>query len=204
LKEVKNNGLIVFVKNAIEGQVKTRLAKTIGQGQALSVYLYMQKYLANLLSGVLSFEIYIFYSDFLTDQPDAWSGPNFKKRIQKGNDLGERMNNALDQILPLHQNVLLVGSDIAGLNLTILEEGFQRLNHFDTVLGPAQDGGYYLIGMKHSHPYIFQKMTWSHKQVMAQTIEKITELGLNYSLLPVLSDVDTYEDWVNHRHLFDS
>lgn len=204
MKEVKNNGLIVFVKNAIEGQVKTRLAKTIGQGKALSVYLYMQKYLAQLLREVKSFEIYIFYSDFLPDQPDIWSTPPFEKRIQHGKDLGERMNKALNQILSLHQNVLLVGSDIAGLNLTILEEGFQRLDQFDIVLGPAQDGGYYLIGMKQPHSHLFQKMTWSHDQVMTQTIEKIKELGLNYSLLPVLNDVDTYEDWVKDGHLFDS
>lgn len=201
MKEAKNNGLIVFVKNAIEGQVKTRLAKTIGRGQALSVYLFMQKYLAQQLLKV-PFETYIFYSAFLPDQLDVWSAPTFKKRLQEGKDLGERMNNALIEILSLHQNVILIGSDIAGLNLPMLNEGFNQLNQCELVIGPARDGGYYLIGMKQAIPSIFLNRTWSHGQVLAQTLEKIQSLELSFHLLPTLSDIDTYEDWVNYRHLF--
>jgi rSAM/selenodomain-associated transferase 1 len=200
-REITINGLIVFVKNAIEGRVKTRLAKTIGQGQALSVYLYMQNHLAQWLMDV-PFEVYIFYSSYIPAEPDIWSLSCYKKKVQEGKDLGERMNIAFNQVLPFHQNVLLIGSDIAGLNLNILNEGFEQLNRNDLVIGPAQDGGYYAIGMKKSNPFIFENMTWSHDKVLGQTIEKINQIGLTFHLLPELSDVDTYEDWVQNRHLF--
>lgn len=203
LKDQKTNGLIVFVKNAIEGHVKTRLAKTIGQGPALSVYRHMQNHLAQWLMDV-PFEVHIFYSSFIPVEPtDMWSSPNFNKNVQKGVDLGERMHHAFQQLLEVYQNVLLIGSDIAGLNLNILEEGFEQLSRYDIVVGPAKDGGYYLIGMKQTAPSIFQNMTWSHENVLQDTIEKIQSIGLSFHLLPGLSDVDTYEDWVQNRHLFE-
>jgi rSAM/selenodomain-associated transferase 1 len=202
-KDQKINGLIVFVKNAIEGQVKTRLAKTIGQGQALSVYLGMQNHLAKCLKDV-PFEVHVLYSSFLPTEQDCWAAPQFQKGIQKGNDLGERMDLAIQQMLSVYQNVLLIGSDIAGLNLNVLQEGFQQLEYHDIVIGPTKDGGYYLIGMKKPISSIFQNMTWSHEKVMRQTIEQIQKLGLTFHLLPELSDIDTYEDWVQNRHQFES
>jgi rSAM/selenodomain-associated transferase 1 len=144
------------------------------------------------------------YSSFLPTEQDCWAAPQFQKGIQKGNDLGERMDLAIQQMLSVYQNVLLIGSDIAGLNLNVLQEGFQQLEYHDIVIGPAKDGGYYLIGMKKAISSIFQNMPWSHEKVMRQTIEQIQKLGLTFHLLPELSDIDTYEDWVQNRHQFES
>jgi rSAM/selenodomain-associated transferase 1 len=125
------------------------------------------------------------------------AGPAYDCIAQQGADLGARMNQVfLDLWQRGHRNIVLIGSDLPALPLQILNDAFARLSSEEDriVLGPSRDGGYYLIGMNQPAPEIFENMTWSHDQVLAQTVAKLTKSGVKFSLLPACYDLDTLAD----------
>ena len=196
---MKNNALIVFVKNPVEGKVKTRLAASIGTRNALEAYVAMLKQ-TERTAAVIDAHRYVYYSDFI-GQDDGWSGSLFSKRLQQGGDLGERMNNALKEVLDHHSKAVLIGSDIPGLSSEIIRQAFVVLDDHDGVIGPAEDGGFYLIGLKRACPELFAEMTWSHSNVLANTCSRLNQYGLSYRMLQTLRDVDDEEDWKNLKAL---
>lgn len=190
---MNSQALIITIKNPQKGKVKTRLAATMGEERALDIYLALLAHTRRITSLVAT-QHYLFYSDFV-DEKDEWPPRFFIKKLQIGKDIGERMANALEAVLQYHQKAVLVGSDIPGLSVTILELAFEKLSTHDFVIGPAADGGYYLVGMKAFEPSVFKGMTWSTDTVFEKTVEKIESLGKSWYRLPVLSDVDREEDW---------
>ena len=108
------------------------------------------------------------------------------------------MADALSFVLSLHQKALIIGSDCPGLTPEILDAGYRSLDEKDIVLGPADDGGYYLLGCIELHPALFANIKWSTPSVLDQTIEKIKEANLSYCLLEKLHDIDTAEDWIRY------
>lgn len=194
--------LIVFVKNPQAGRVKTRIAAEAGAEKALEIYLEL---LDITLRQVLTFvsERCIFYSDHI-DNNDVWS-VHFSRHLQHGSDLGERMFYAFVKIfssLPPDEKckVLLIGSDCPYINAAILQQASAQLDETDCVIGPAVDGGYYLIGFSvMPDKHIFSGISWSTSSVYSDTIKKLAEAGYSLGVLPVLSDVDTLADW--HRYL---
>jgi rSAM/selenodomain-associated transferase 1 len=195
--------LIVFVKNPQAGRVKTRIAADAGPEKALEIYLEL---LDITRSQALSFDSgrYIFYSDHIDDQ-DAWSD-QFSRHLQDGSDLGERMFNAFFKIfssLPPDEKckVILMGSDCPFINATLLEQASTQLDEADCVIGPAVDGGYYLIGFSvMPDKRIFSGISWSTSSVYSNTIKKLAETKYSFSVLPMLSDVDTLADWQRYRN----
>jgi len=194
--EKKEAALLIFIKNAKKGKVKTRLAATLGQEKALQIY---EALLDHTRKVALSVEVerYLFYSDYI-HQNDAWSNRDFVKLVQEGSDLGARISAAFASTLPSNQKVVIIGSDCASLTHAILEEAFDQLDDYPFVLGPAVDGGYYLLGMKDLAPSIFRGIDWSTEKVFAQTVQKMEALGKPYYRLPVLSDIDVEADWERH------
>lgn len=188
-----SDALIVFVKNPVVGKVKTRLAATMGDQRALDIYLELLEKTRCTLSS-LSCTLYIYYSDFV-DDADDWTTPPFLKRLQQGSDLGARMHHALRECLLSHPKAVLVGSDIPELQEIHIQEAFLALDNCDYVLGPAMDGGYYLVGMKSPETTIFQDISWSTPMVLEQTLQHIRTAGQQVQLLSVLSDIDTAADW---------
>ena len=189
------NVLIIFVKNLIEGQVKTRLAATLGDDTAMDIY---KRLLKNAHDKMQSFEVdkIVSYSDFIVE--DIWENNLFQKEIQEGNDLGERMGNAFKSSFTAgYKKSIIIGTDCPGINIDILEEGFLKLNNSDVVIGPAADGGYYLLGMNKVHSFLFQKIKWSTDKVLQQTIDLCDKNHLSYFLLPELSDVDEEKDLIH-------
>ncbi len=185
--------LIIFVKNPILGKVKTRLAKTVGDQYALHVYLHLLNYTASIAAKSSS-DIAIYYSDFV-DNNDLWSNNRYQKYIQKGNSLGERMNNAfIEAFQKNYEKALIIGSDCAQLTTEIINNAFKKLNEVDVVIGPAYDGGYYLLGMKKYYIDFFLNKEWSTSEVYSQTVDDVKRLNLSYATLPVLLDIDTEED----------
>ena len=91
--------------------------------------------------------------------------------------------------------VMILGSDCAQIQADIIEEGFEALNEHDFVIGPALDGGYYLLGMRSFNPAIFKNIVWSSESVFSSTVEVIKNLESSYYLLPELSDIDYIDDW---------
>ena len=182
------NQLIIFARPLKVGAVKRRLAKVIGDKMALVLYAKMFNITLEAAQSS-SGELILYYSE----QPDFNEG---KYQIQSGNNIGERMNHAITQEFSAEkfQHVCLIGSDCPDINTDLLDQAFESLKDVDVVIGPASDGGYYLIGMKKPHPELFSKITWSTSSVLSSTIKNCLRLGLSYHLLEELSDLDEVED----------
>lgn len=187
--------LIIFVKNEEVGKVKTRLAKTVGDEEALKIY---QKLLQHTFDQVKPLEVKkeVWYSKYI-DKDDLWNEEIFSKKIQRGNDLGERMSQACRESFGEEgmQKVVIIGSDCAELTTEILYQAFRALDQYDLVIGPATDGGYYLLGMSSYFPALFKDIAWSSDIVLKQTIKKAKHEKADYYLLEELNDVDQNEDW---------
>ncbi|MBO6792867.1 MAG: TIGR04282 family arsenosugar biosynthesis glycosyltransferase [Balneolaceae bacterium] len=194
------NDLIIFVKNPVLGTAKTRLAVSIGNEAALVVYLQLLAYTKDV---ALSIDVNrsVWYSSNI-DKNDMWTNEDFTKRLQFGDDLGEKMKNAFRKTFEEQNSsaVVIIGSDCAELEPNHIKQAFEELLNSDVVIGPARDGGYYLLGMSKFHPQLFESISWSTSSVAEQTIEIVNKLGLSYQLLEELNDVDTVEDWKQVKH----
>lgn len=194
----KNKALAVFLKNRILGQVKTRLAKDVGPEKALEIYSRLYVHTLSVAKGV-SAEIHGFYAT----ESEAHSTFD-RVHLQEGLGLGERMKNAFALLFKRHECVVLIGSDLPELSKALIEKAYVLLEENDLVLGPAVDGGYYLIGLRSAQPQLFEKMSYSHPDVLAQTLERAKETNLSVALLEPLRDLDTLEDLKHFNYLIDS
>ena len=187
---MKKNLLIIFVKNAKLGKVKTRLAKTIGNEKALAIYHQLLE-ITEKATHEIVMDQRVYYSEEIEEK--GWEGR--EKRIQEGGDLGARMKNAFEKgFNDGYTRIVLVGSDLPDLSKEIIENGFESLRDNEIVFGPAEDGGYYLVGMRNKEFSIFENKPWSTKGLLKKTTNELAESNTNYGLLKMLNDVDTYED----------
>ena len=185
--------LVVFVKNLIKGKVKTRLAKTIGDQEAYRVYEKLVSITEKSASGS-NCKKEVWYSDYI-DHEDLFDKTIFKKRLQNGENLGQRMKSSIAKGFDEgYGKVVIIGSDCPDLSTEIIEEAFEQLNSNDVVIGPSPDGGYYLLGMNKFTPQLFHGIDWSTPNVLNQTTDVLDYLNYKYAKLPVLNDVDTKED----------
>jgi len=193
-----NDILLLLIRNPRLGKVKTRLARTVGDAEALHIYRILLEKTRQAALGVQA-ERWLFYSDFM-ETGDDWPETHFQKKVQSGGDLGDRMEQAFQQAFDAGAGkVLIIGSDCPGLTGLLLQEAFDRLDNADFVLGPTPDGGYYLLGMKDLDVSVFRGIVWSTDTVRTSTLEKIQAAGKTCSLLPELSDVDTEADWLTYK-----
>lgn len=189
---VYTNSLIIFIKNPVLGTVKTRLAESIGEAKALRVYQHLLDKTQQVTTPVNAHKL-LFYSDHI-DSNDQWPNKVFEKHTQQGHNLGDKMYHALKDALKKSTKVVIVGSDCNELTTAMIEKAFLELDNHDVVLGPAKDGGYYLLGLKQVVPGIFSNVEWSTNKVLRQTIERLDKLSKNYFLLEELNDIDTLQD----------
>jgi uncharacterized protein len=188
-----NSLLIIFYRNPEIGKVKTRLAATLGDSSALAIYLYLTAHTKSITEN-LTVDKAVYYSNHI-DTEDNWQNTSYKKYIQTGADLGERMANAFMQGFQSgYRSICIIGTDCFELTSGIIDEAFIRLRSHDTVVGPAKDGGYYLLGLNTYHAELFTNKLWSTHSVCADTIQDIVTLGLKYHELPALTDVDEEKD----------
>lgn len=189
----KEHLLMIFVKNPEKGKVKTRLAKSVGDLEALLVYKKLLYYTVQVASGV-PVSRQIWYSSFI-DYKDSIDQGVFEKRLQEGDDLGARMKKAFARAFDEgFDRVLIIGSDCPGLTEEVILNAFNVLDSHQVVIGPSEDGGYYLLGMRKFIPDLFADVNWSTETVYEKTVETVKNLGLSYSTLPVLNDIDTAAD----------
>ena len=187
--EGKSRLLIVFVRNPAKGRVKKRLAASVGEEAALQIYQQLLEGLAAVLREV-EVQQEVHYSDFIPEQ-DLWGGK--EKRLQEGEDLGERMAGAFQKgFQEGYRQIVLIGSDLPYLSPQDLQAAFSALDKHDYVLGPAEDGGYYLIGMKSLNSKLFRNKSWGSSSVLQETLEELQNDSL--FLLEERRDLDTYED----------
>ena len=183
--------LIIFVRRPVLGKVKTRLAATIGDENALLVYRHLLARTKNITQE-LAINKFVFYADEI-DTDDLWNG--YEKHLQSGYDLGERMKNAFQLLLKEgFRKIIIIGSDCLEMDACLLNNAFKELNKTDVVIGPAKDGGYYLLGMKNNHSFLFDISNWSTATVYADTINLMNVNKLSYTALTKLKDVDTEDD----------
>ena len=183
--------LIVFAKNIKLGKVKTRLAASIGDDGAFKVYKRLFEITEQEVNKLEDCSIHVYFSDVIIDD----KFPNHSKFVQQGNDLGERMKNAFQDGFDAGFNEIIgIGTDLPDLSSSILLEGFNSLSKHDTVFGPAEDGGYYLIGMRKMHNCIFENKPWSTDRLLVETCKELDEKQISCAHLIDLNDVDTIED----------
>ena len=190
---IEDKALILFIRNPEKGKVKTRLAKGVGEEKALRIYKSLLEHTRRQALAVEARRL-LFYADYI-NHDDEWKEPDFEKYLQEGQGLGSRMNHSFEIALRQSRSALLVGSDIAQLTTQIMEDAFRQLETHDFVIGPAKDGGYYLLGMKEPSPPLFEGIEWSTPTVFAETVAIIEGMGKTYALAPELSDIDYAEDW---------
>ena len=185
--------LIIFLKYPELGRSKTRLAKDIGNENALKVYIELLEH-TQLISKQLKIDKYLFY-DKVTANKMPWGDDIYHTAYQIESDLGGRMQNAFEQLfLKGYDRVVIIGSDCYELTQEIIEQAFELLNTSDAVIGPAKDGGYYLLGLRKLIPQLFSDVAWSTDEVFSATVKTLENLNISYSTTPILSDIDTIED----------
>jgi len=189
--------VLLFVKVPEKGCVKTRLARDFNDDFAVRLYESMALDTIDTLKRI-PFPFRICYSppDAL-DRMQAWLGREQVYMPQSGEDLGERMEQAFVRVLSEGMNrVSLIGSDIPGLSPGILTEAFNALESKDAVIGPADDGGYYLIGFNKEgfEPGVFHDMIWSTDTVFQETVARLERAARKVHLLPQCRDIDRKDD----------
>lgn len=185
--------LLIFYRNPELGKVKTRLAKTIGDEKALAIYFKLAEHTKNITANLKCIKT-VYYSSIVEAQ-DIWPKGIFQKQAQAGSDLGEKMHHAFAEGFAAgYQSICIIGTDCLELTTEIIEKAFRELETHDTVIGPATDGGYYLLGMKKLYPAFFQNKNWSTDSVCSNTISDFKNLNLNHFSLETLTDVDEEKD----------
>lgn len=190
------SAIIIFIKNIEKGKVKTRLAATVGDDQALKIYEALLGHTQKVVRAVDA-ERFLFYSSFVEDE-DEWSSDFFHKKVQSQGDLGSRMSDAFQEVLEKKEKAIILGSDCASLTPEIVKMALDKLDEYPFVIGPTFDGGYYLLGMNSFEPSVFENIEWSTETVFPKTLLRMASLEKRCFFLPQLSDIDYEEDWVKY------
>ncbi len=191
---MSKNLLLIFTRNPELGKAKTRLAKTVGDETALEIYKFLLEKTRDISSKVTSDKA-VYYSVKIREN-DIWNENTFQKHQQVGEDLGIRMLNAFKNGFKAgYEKVMIIGSDLYDLTSENIENAFDQLNNNDLVIGPAEDGGYYLLGMNSLHSTIFKNKNWGTETVRKDTLSDLKDKKVK--LLAFKNDIDVYEDIIN-------
>jgi uncharacterized protein len=190
--------IIIFTRYPEPGKTKTRLIPALGQDGAATLYRRMAEHtvgVARDLAQVRGISLEVRYEGASEDLMNSWLGDELLYREQTGSDLGARMwwsfQDAFDDGF---SQVVIVGCDCPGMNVAILDAALEQLRNWDLVLGPANDGGYYLMGLRKPHRELFQNVAWGTGWVLDQTVGIARSLQLSVILVSALDDVDRPQD----------
>jgi rSAM/selenodomain-associated transferase 1 len=187
--------VLVFVRAPEAGRVKTRLAAEIGAAAALRVYVRLAEHaVAAARASGASVRVHFTPAE-AGEAVRGWLGGSAEYLPQREGDLGERMRRAFDEAFAAgHGQVVVVGSDLPDVSADLLRRAFALLERHEAVLGPARDGGYYLLGLRRPVPDVFEGIAWSTPEVFAATVARLRAAGIEPALLETLADVDEAED----------
>jgi uncharacterized protein len=188
---MKENLILIFTRNPELGKVKTRLAATIGDFNALEIYKILLKHTVKVVNEI-QVSKRVLYSEII-NHVDIWDPIEYQKKMQFGNDLGEKMENAFaDGFAEGYKKIIIIGTDLYDLEESDFENAFENLKNHDVVIGPADDGGYYLLGLKSIPNGIFTNKKWGSNSVLSDTLSDIEDLDV--FLLESKNDIDTFDD----------
>lgn len=191
----KEKLLLIFTKNPVAGKVKTRLAKDLGNDKALEIYNFLLDHSAKFTSSVNAAK-QVHYSDSVNNN-DIWNNEMYSKKKQFGEDLGERMQNAFQNgFKESYERIIIIGSDMYDIDSNDIENAFQELENHEYVIGPAEDGGYYLFGMKSLNSDVFKDKEWGTSSVLKDTLKDLSNEDVK--LLETRNDVDLLDDIKDH------
>ena len=195
-KPAAHRTLMVFARDPQIGQVKTRLIPGLGATKATQVYRRLLDLALTAAAESNADRHQLWLDQASTDEQLLRSAEalGFERCVQTGDDLGARMHNALTTALSQADQAIIIGSDCPEYRPIYLNAAFEALNTHDVIIGPANDGGYVLIGLKHPTIELFRDIAWGGPTVMATTLARLTELGLTWHELETLSDIDVPED----------
>jgi rSAM/selenodomain-associated transferase 1 len=187
-------GIIIFQKNTELGKVKTRIAESLGEKKALEIYQVLVNY-THLQLQSLECEKLLYYSDYIENDFENFD-QTYRAFIQTKGDLGQKMGSAFaNQFKEGFSNLLIIGTDCPEISPEIIQEAFEKLENKEVVIGPATDGGYYLLGLKRFIPGLFLDIPWSSEKVLSTTQNFLEVNKISFALLPLLSDIDYQDDW---------
>jgi rSAM/selenodomain-associated transferase 2/rSAM/selenodomain-associated transferase 1 len=195
--------LIVFTRYPEVGKTKTRLISSMGADSAAHLQRLMTEHVISKtrrLAAIRKVSVEVYYEGGNEDLMRAWLGPYFAYTPQSRGDLDRRMSCAFEAAFASGiEKVVIIGSDIPGITTDILQQAFDILQNKDLVLGPANDGGYYLIGLQNAsfrreHPALFTNIPWGTDKVLDKSLNIAAEIGLTFELLTELADVDRPQD----------
>ena len=208
LSPIAEQHLIIFTRYPEPGKTKTRLIPALGVEGAANLQRQMTEFTLSKVkkmckSTAISFEVR--FADGNLQLMQSWLGTELNYQLQGKGDLGKRMENSfLDAFNQGAKKVVIIGIDCPGVNAQILSEAFEKLEDCDLLLGPAVDGGYYLISLKRVIGQLFTNIDWGTDQVLKQTVDIAKQLDLSVNYLQTLADVDRPEDlaiWQNSQQL---
>jgi rSAM/selenodomain-associated transferase 2/rSAM/selenodomain-associated transferase 1 len=199
--------LIIFARYPEAGKAKTRLIPALGAEGAAALYQQMAEYLlvqVQKLQFAYPLCVEVRFAGGNRDLMQRWLGKDLMYTVQGEGDLGDRLARSFQAAFGAGvDQVVTIGTDCPDLDADLMQQAFQALANHDLVLGPALDGGYYLIGLQRSIPELFQGIAWSTSEVLQQTVAIAQSLNLSIAYLPPLSDVDRPEDlaiWHSKLH----
>lgn len=191
--------LLIFTRYPEAGKTKTRLIPLLGAKGAADLHRTLTEQTvstAKQQQQAVQMRITIYFSGGNHTLMQAWLGTELEYCPQSHGDLGQKMQQAvLTSFSQGASRVILIGTDCPELTGAILATAFQSLENVDIAIGPAQDGGYYLLGLRYPIPEIFDHIDWGTERVLAQTQANITQKHYKTYYLPILRDIDHPEDW---------
>jgi len=197
--------LMQFAKWPEAGRVKTRLIPALGASGALEAHITLTLAVLDNLCGS-GLPVQFWWDRAVEAVPEdaqevvrAIEHHGLRQRVQQGANLGERMLGALEAGLQSHTLALIVGSDCPSVEPEYVRQAVARLKECDVILGPSDDGGYVLIGVRRVVPHMLDDIVWGTEHVLEQTCERLEELGLSVGLLEPRWDVDEPEDWARFQ-----
>lgn len=196
MEETAETLIMVFTRDPVAGRVKTRIGKVLGDAVALEVHRRLCLHTRRVVEQVTA-DKWV----WMDRQPEGewlWGDEVFRCMVQQGNDLGERMAGAFQLAFKAgYRKVVIIGTDCPGLTPDLLNEAIAMLGDAQAVIGPAADGGYYLLGLTGHRPEVFTGKAWGTDGVFAATVADLQTAGRSYCSLRVLPDVDTPSDLIH-------
>ena len=210
---MKNPAIVLMTRVPVPGRTKTRLMTKMSGLECAAFHLACLGDLCAVLAP-LEIELYLYYTGgspdfFKQEKLDEFGVPSFNTAEveylinnnfilcpQEGLDLGERLYNAACRVLKAHDRVILIGSDLPDLSGSFFRDSLRSLDYADVTIGPASDGGYYLIGLKQACQPLFSAIPWGTQDVLEMTLKAARQNDLSVHLLPCKDDIDTWEDLV--------
>lgn len=197
MSTLAKNCILFFVKDPVKGEVKSRLAAALDETIAAELY---KNFVLDMLTTLTACDaqcLICVSPQSATGKFREWLGAGYDYLPQEGNNLGERMKNSFIKAFSLqYKNVILIGSDIPDLPPSLLKQAFRMLAANGAVVGPAHDGGYYLIGFRNDTfvPEVFDTMQWGGKSILRSTLNRLNKRKCRVHRLPAWRDIDTLAD----------